>query len=187
MTVIAIALLAFAALVALMNWVGVIGNLRSRQWRHSLVPFVGAIFAAVGISFLLPHKSPWIWATLLLDPGTVSGVLGLPFLLREMYRYSRLNLQAEYAGPQHRLRLYRHGGFFLDYQPPQPWNFPVQTGCGGNRSRAPNGLLLSFSPSEKVLLVFGDAADSRVLNGALLAARMGLSNATLTCRKGRVA
>jgi len=87
--IIAIALLALAAFVALLNWVYVIGNLRSPQRRRSLIPFVGAIFAAVGISFLLPHQPPWKWAILLLDPGTVFGVLRLPFLLREIYRLYR--------------------------------------------------------------------------------------------------
>jgi len=63
---ISVAFLAIAALLALANWLNLLAALRLRGKRRvSLVPFVGAVFCAIGIS-LAPSLPLWAWGLLFL-------------------------------------------------------------------------------------------------------------------------
>lgn len=73
------------ALVAIGNWSLIIDYYWKRfkkvEVHHSLIYFIGPICFTLGF-FLLPLKmSPYLFLLILLDPGTVLSVIGLPWLI----------------------------------------------------------------------------------------------------------
>jgi hypothetical protein len=63
------------------NWHGVICSKRTEK-SFSCIPFLGGIFAALCIAFTSFRRLFWIG--LVMDIGTWSGFIGLPFLIKEI-------------------------------------------------------------------------------------------------------
>ncbi len=90
MTFLSLALALLAGLVAAGNVVGIVAAVRRRRYGSdrgfSCVPLVSAIFA--GLSSFLGHATLGWWPLLiaLLDPGTWTLPLALPFIVREAWR-----------------------------------------------------------------------------------------------------
>ena len=179
MKLVAILLALPAVFLAVMNSASLLAAALFRR-STSTVPFVGAVFGFLAVA-AWPQHPTWAWLLPALDPGTITGTIGLPHLFRTFLQFSRFNLHAVYAGPQHRLRLYRHGGFLLSYVPPQglPVMEPIQTGGGGTWSRSGDVLTLMLG-SRRIELVVDD---HHSLHGPSGEAPMALTNATLERRK----
>lgn len=181
---ISVPFLVLAVLLATANWLSLLASFRRRgTHRASLVPFVGAVLGGIGLS-LSPSLPPWVWGLLLLDPGTLSGLLSLPVLLRTLYRFSPLNLYAEYSGAGHRLRLYRHGEFLLDskFPPPSQDDLPLLTGAGGSWCLSQNTLVLKLQGH---ILVLSPVQEGSwlVLRGPTTSGPMGISDSTSFYRR----
>jgi len=88
-------LISVGGFVALMNWLTLVPL---RGGRHaSTVPFIGAIFLALG-AVLVPALRPYAWAAVLMDYGTLLFVVKFPGLAVELWSTSRFTVLAEYAG-----------------------------------------------------------------------------------------
>ena len=175
MKLLAILLAVPAIFLAVMNYASVLAFLLFRR-SSSTVPLVGAIFGFLAVA-AWPQPPTWAWLLPVLDPGTITGAIGVPHLIRTFVQFSRFNLHAVYTGPQHHLHLYRHGAFLLRYQPPQgvPVAAPIQTGGGGSWSRSGNVLTLVLG-SQRIELVVDDHDN---LHGPTDVAPLALTNATL--------
>src|SRR3954454_19885828 len=94
--IVSLALLLFAAYIAVMNWGCAIVSLRNKRrgidQYHSTVPIVSFVITAIAIVVHpRPHKA-WMLAVPLLDVGNwvvVLGVLWLPVTLVRMMRNKR--------------------------------------------------------------------------------------------------
>lgn len=76
----------FSALIIVGNWWGVIKAKRTNTG-FSCVPFIGGALAALCIA-CTPLKR-FFWVGFVIDIGTWSGIIGLPFLIREIIRSRR--------------------------------------------------------------------------------------------------
>jgi hypothetical protein len=168
-----------AVFLAVMNSASLLAAALSRR-STSTVPFVGAFFGFLAVA-AWPQNPTWAWLLPALDPGTITGALGLPHLARTLFQFSRFNLHAVYTGPQHSLRLYRHGEFLLRYEPPQGLSVtePIQVGGGGNWSRSGAVLTLLHGSHRIDFLV----DDDRRLHGPPGEAPLALTNVTLERRE----
>lgn len=106
---IALGLIALGVVFSLMNWSYVV--LSWVKKRHvSLVPLVGAIPLGCGL-VLLPQTRPFAWLALVADCGTLGILLGMPFIVREIWSTSRFNLLHSFAssasGRQVSIKLFR--------------------------------------------------------------------------------
>jgi hypothetical protein len=73
---------------------------------------------------LLPLLRPYAWAVPFLDYGTIVVVLALPFIVREVWGTSRLNLVEEYVGVRGRttvrVRLFRRAVCVVNWDIARP-------------------------------------------------------------------
>lgn len=112
--------------IAALNWYSIYASQRSN--RHvSPVPFFGGILLVVGfLGFDL--TAPYAWLGVILDYGTVSIFLVLPYLLWESWTTSRFNLLHRFVSVSKRrkddIRLYKRGKFTIrtEYEPGIPCN-----------------------------------------------------------------
>src|SRR5262245_9068314 len=81
-------------LFAALNAFIVIRNLRSEKYISSF-PIVGGMAGVAGF-LLTPSLRKYAWAPLLLDYGTVSVIIAIPKLIRELWQISDFNLVREY-------------------------------------------------------------------------------------------
>ena len=113
-------------LISLANW-----GCLYRSWktkRHiSSVPLVGAILLIFGL-FQFEGTRPYAWIGIVVDYGTLVFICSIPFLIREFWSTSRVNLIREYDGSSstthHNLKLYKNGVFVIESKvdPPRPAN-----------------------------------------------------------------
>lgn len=146
MSVFSIPFLVLGVIVALINWIYLLSSFRRcYRVRASFIPFVGAVFGAIAIA-LSPTLPNWAWALVFVDPGTIAGIASLPAIVQTTLRFSSLNLHAELSSSRHRLRLYRHGEFQLEYEPPDTGEtlVPMVTGAGGSWHMDRDNLVLQF-------------------------------------------
>ncbi len=103
-------------------------NLIKQDHCVSMVPLIGGLSGCLGC-LALPPLRYYAVAPLVLDVGTAAFlVLGLPFVLKDMWRTCRCNLLSEYVGFARRkkvyLRLFRYGIVTLkqnyDREPGEP-------------------------------------------------------------------
>jgi hypothetical protein len=83
---------------------------------HSMAPLLGGLLGVVGF-LLIPRLRPYAWLPLLLDPGTSTFFVALPWMLNDFWQTSRYNLLARYTGSLGvrvvQLCLFRKGVFTL--------------------------------------------------------------------------
>ena len=89
----------------------------------SSIPIIGGLLGAVGC-YQIPSLRKWCWVPVLLDYGSITFLLALPRVVRELWQTSRLNLVHEFTGKDHhkevKIRLYKAGVFTLKHQFARP-------------------------------------------------------------------
>lgn len=63
------------------NWKGVI-RARRTESSFSCIPFLGGIFTALSVAFT--QFRAFFWVGFIVDIGTWSGLIGLPYLIKEI-------------------------------------------------------------------------------------------------------
>lgn len=94
--VVAVALVSFGGLVALLNWLSLILTWYTGRF-CSAVPLIGAAFLSGGM-LLIPDTRPYAWVGVVADYGTLAFLLALPRIIEEIWSTSRYNLIEEYVG-----------------------------------------------------------------------------------------
>jgi hypothetical protein len=107
-------LLGIACFLALVNWILILDD-RTRRRDASLLPGPGLL---AGLAYFALNPSRWRLAwSILLDPGTLMLLAGLPALVLKIWRTGRINLLESHVGRDGcqtvRLNLYRSGDFVL--------------------------------------------------------------------------
>lgn len=112
----AVGLMALGGFVAALNWLYLFQTWYTGRF-HSPIPLIGGLFLCVGM-LLLSATRPYAWTVVFIDYGTAVSLLGLPYLVGELWRNSRFNLLEEYTGQLDNktvhLRLFRRGVFTLN-------------------------------------------------------------------------
>jgi hypothetical protein len=116
------AFLMLGAYIATINWLCIYWSNRDKK-HHSSVPFIGALFLGVGLAGFSATRSFW-WTSIFLDYGTLIGILGLPYLLSQVWRtagFNRLHrFCSQEGGRKTTVTLYKGGvGVVLvEFDPP---------------------------------------------------------------------
>jgi hypothetical protein len=97
--------------LSLFNWAALISSLVTRRFTSG-VPLFGAGFLAAGAA-LVPTLRPYAWAAILIDWGTLSFLVALPWIAWSMFSTSHFTLVEEYAASKEklkvRMRLFQRG------------------------------------------------------------------------------
>ncbi len=122
MTILALLLIAFGGLIAVLNWWTIFWTYHTKRF-HSVVPLVGAVLLGTGM-FMLNATRWYCWTALLLDFGTLALLLALPRIFREAWETSRCNLLSEYIAQSEietaRLFLFRRRVFTIRLEVDRP-------------------------------------------------------------------
>ena len=109
-------------LISLVNWVYFYRSWKTKK-HISSIPLVGAILVVFGL-FQFTETRMYAWIGIVVDYGTLVFICSIPFLMREFWSTSRVNLIREYDGTssttQHNLRLYKNGVFVIESKVDSP-------------------------------------------------------------------
>lgn len=85
----------------------------------SSIPIIGGLLGVAGC-YQIPSLRQWCWVPVLLDYGSITFLLALPRVVRELWQTSRINLVHEFTGKDYnkevKIRLYKAGVFTLKLQ-----------------------------------------------------------------------
>lgn len=161
MTIVAHTLIAFGALLCVLNWGTLIANWRYKRF-VSAVPFVGALPLGWGMS-LLPGTRPYAWLALVADYGTLVFIIALPRILLEVWSTSRVNLlhcfTGNSAGRAIAIKLYRRNvaAISADFDPPfrcdDHGGLVLSFGMAGTWAATESGFLIKGYDSDRQLLL----------------------------------
>lgn len=137
---------AIAMFIAVMNGLTLWHNSKHNS-SSSFVHLVGFIFFYFGT---LGWDEPmYFWLLALLDIGTITGLLSLPYLIREIFSQSIFTHFATYKNPQQHIKLYKTKNsqtFSWLYTAKIPLDYhkdkPRPCGCGGDWQLQGNQLTL---------------------------------------------
>lgn len=157
-------LLGFSAFFAVMNGMGFWQNIRYGK-SISYVPFAGFIFFFFGT---LGWDEPiYFWLLALLDIGTITGFLGLPFLIKELFSQSIFTHFATFQNKRQIIKLYKTKHlqtFSWRYTAKIPLDYsrdkPRPCGCGGDWQIQGNQLTLTHGNE---VIAVGELVDDQLI------------------------
>jgi hypothetical protein len=115
---IALAFIFLWALIVLINSLSFCSTHVKNRFKSPIM-LVGGVFGLVGFC-LIPSLRKWCWVAVLLDYGSVSFLLALPKLIKELWQTSRIRLIDELIGEQGarrvNIRLYKGGVLIVKHK-----------------------------------------------------------------------
>ena len=137
--------------------------------RHaSLVTLFGGLWGSIGFALTPRLRSLW-WLPILVEPGTMIVLFGLPSIAIEQWKRSRFNLLVTYRARDFRrqiaITLFQRGIYTLVIQVDLEKGELGMTKCGttGNWRRVEGDLILDFGDQQAVLSVMGQGRDEWLL------------------------
>lgn len=122
--------------ISFANWFSLYQTWRTNKFISS-VPLIGAFLLGFGL-WQFQTTRPYAWLSVVADYGTLIFIYSFPFLVRDFWSTSRINLIKEYVGKSDNARislnLYKKGVFVirLEFDPPQSANhYGAQIGSLG--------------------------------------------------------
>ena len=140
----------------------------------SFVPLIGGLSGAIGFA-LTPRLQHLWWIPPLIEPGTVAGLLAVPWIIRESWASSRWNRVALYAGRkagrQVTLSLFRENQYSIVVREENPHETPVISGMGrsGTWQRHDDNLVLQFGIHEASFQIHREDGRETLLQSKMFA------------------
>jgi|GEM_PF-1467740 len=157
-----IVLIVAGGMLSLLNWYTLFLNYRSERY-ISAIPLVGAGLLGSGLA-LFPQTRPYYWIASVVDYGTLSLILAVPWLVHGAWCVSRINLVHQFSstkdGRSLRIRLYRRGIGLVSvkFDPPTPCDFNatiVESGWQGQWTANDHGFRLTDYCADRELVISG--------------------------------